>query len=192
MKYIQTGLLLFFISLNIEAQYVLDWSDEFNGTSLNTNDWNVEKGGGSNWNNTAVDDPRVIEVSNGSLKLKGIKNPNYNGKIEDVTTIDKNSVWTGAVDTHHKIGFKYGKMEVRARIEAAPSAWPAIWLMPVHSVYGGNPLSGEIDIVEHLNYDKFYYSTVHTEYHLTNGQDPERYGEGLFTEWNGQIKKLIS
>lgn len=179
--------LLIFFTLTISAQYQLDWSDEFNGTTLNTNFWNVEKGGGSNWNNTAVNDPRVIEVSSGTLKLRGIKNPNSNQDLSTVSTIDKNTVWTGAVDTHKKIGFKYGKVEIRARIEAAPRAWPALWLMPVNSVYGGNPLSGEIDMVEHLNYDKFFYSTVHTEYHLTNGNDPERYGEGLFTnddnEW---------
>lgn len=174
-------------SLSLQAQYQLEWADEFNGTTLDTKFWNVEKGGGSAWNNTAVDDPSVIEVSNGSLKLKAIKNPNSNANLATVQTIDKNTVWTGAVDTHKKIGFKYGKLEVRARIESAPRAWPAIWLMPTYSVYGGNPLSGEIDMVEHLNYDKTFYTTVHTEYHLTNKNDPERYGLGTFTnddnEW---------
>lgn len=155
--------------------YQLIWEDQFEGSELNSTYWNIEKGGGSNWNNTAIDDPRVIEVSNGTLKLKAIKNPNSSVDLSTVQDIDKTNVWTGAVDTHRKVDFKYGKVEVRARLEAVPRAWPAIWLMPTESVYGGNPDSGEIDIVERLNLDPFYYSTIHTEYHTTNKSDPERY-----------------
>lgn len=157
------------------SDYLLIWEDEFEGSSLNTQYWNIEKGGSSNWNNTAIDDPRVIEVSEGTLKLKAIKNPNYTGDLSSVNSIDDSNIWTGAVDTRKKVDFKYGKVEIRARLESAPRAWPALWLMPTYSVYGGNPNSGEIDIVERLNKDSYYYSTIHTEYHTSNKGDPERY-----------------
>ncbi len=161
-----------------ELDYQVIWEEDFEGNSLNTEYWNIEKGGSSNWNNTAIDDPRVIEVSDGTLKLKAIKNPNYSGSLSSVGSIDKNSIWTGAVDTRLKVDFKYGRVEIRARMESVPRAWPAIWLMPTYSVYGGNPNSGEIDMVERLNKDNYFYSTIHTEYHwsASNGKsDPERY-----------------
>jgi beta-glucanase (GH16 family) len=153
----------------------LVWSDEFEGTELQTQYWTQVTGGGSNWNNTAVGDPSVVQVSDGTLKLNGVKNPSYTGDLADVVTIDRTNVWTGAVESQYKVDFLYGKVEIRARIETAYRAWPALWLMPTTSEYGGNPDSGEIDIVEKLNKTSYFYSTIHTEYHTTNKGDPERY-----------------
>ena len=155
--------------------YKLFWADEFNGSSLDSIYWTKLKGGASNWNNTAIDDPHVIQISEGVLKLKGIKNPDSDVNLSTVEWIDRKTVWTGAVNTRKKIDFKYGKVDIRARFDSAPRAWPAIWMMPTHSLYGRNPNSGEIDIVEHLNLDPFYYSTIHTEYHTKHRDDPERY-----------------
>ena len=44
--------------------------------------------------------------------------------------------------------FKFGRMEVRARLPRGDWLWPAIWLLPQNSVYGGWPTSGEIDLME--------------------------------------------
>lgn len=51
--------------------------------------------------------------------------------------------------------FKYGTLEVRAKIPTGDWLWPAIWLLPRSEVYGTWPASGEIDLLEsrgNLNY----------------------------------------
>jgi len=44
--------------------------------------------------------------------------------------------------------FKYGRAEVYAKVPAGDWTWPAIWLLPEESRYGGWPQSGEIDMME--------------------------------------------
>ena len=41
------------------------------------------------------------------------------------------------------------EVEVRAKLPSGVGTWPAIWMLPTYSVYGGWPASGEIDIMEH-------------------------------------------
>ncbi|CAO1306523.1 unnamed protein product [Diamesa hyperborea] len=48
----------------------------------------------------------------------------------------------------NSFSFKYGRVEVKAKMPAGDWIWPAIWLLPKKSVYGGWPRSGEIDMVE--------------------------------------------
>ncbi|XP_076438938.1 beta-1,3-glucan-binding protein-like [Babylonia areolata] len=43
---------------------------------------------------------------------------------------------------------RYGRVEVEAQLPKGDWLWPAIWMMPKHSRYGGWPRSGEIDIME--------------------------------------------
>ncbi|GAA6034553.1 hypothetical protein JCM8097_005389 [Rhodosporidiobolus ruineniae] len=43
---------------------------------------------------------------------------------------------------------KYGRVEVKAKMPTGDYIWPAIWMLPTDSVYGGWPRSGEIDIIE--------------------------------------------
>ena len=47
-----------------------------------------------------------------------------------------------------KFGQTYGRFEAKIRMNAGRGAWPAFWMMPVNSTYGGWPRSGEIDIME--------------------------------------------
>ncbi|MBP5318088.1 MAG: hypothetical protein J6Y77_01610, partial [Paludibacteraceae bacterium] len=63
------------------AAYQLVWSDEFNGTSLNTDVWNYELGvgtncdGNGNWERQEyVNDPNNIYVSDGNLVIKATYN----------------------------------------------------------------------------------------------------------------------
>ncbi|XP_061174724.1 beta-1,3-glucan-binding protein-like [Saccostrea echinata] len=55
-------------------------------------------------------------------------------------------VMSGKVYTNAAI--KYGRIDVRARLPKGDWLWPAIWLIPRHSVYGTWPRSGEIDVME--------------------------------------------
>ncbi|CAG7726699.1 unnamed protein product [Allacma fusca] len=50
--------------------------------------------------------------------------------------------------TKGTFSFRYGRVEVRARMPSGDWVWPAIWLLPEDWKYGGWPASGEIDIVE--------------------------------------------
>lgn len=102
-------------------------------------------------------------LRNGSLVITGRKDfPNGN----------QTEPWSSArLITQGKMDFKYGKVEVRARLPRARGSWPAIWLMPTTSAYGAWPRSGEIDIMEHVgnNFGKVL-STVHTQNNnWTNG-----------------------
>ncbi len=50
---------------------------------------------------------------------------------------------------HSKQSWTYGKFEARAKLPKGKHLWPAIWMMPAKSVYGGWAASGEIDIMEY-------------------------------------------
>lgn len=69
--------------------------------------------------------------------------------------------------TDQKVSFKYGRIDVSAKLPTGRGIWPAIWMMPVKSVYGGWPRSGEIDIMEYVwgiaDDHQTVAATVHTE-----------------------------
>ncbi|KAF4528399.1 hypothetical protein B566_EDAN015168 [Ephemera danica] len=52
------------------------------------------------------------------------------------------------IRTQRSFGFRYGRVEVRAKLPRGDWLWPAIWMKPVENFYGGWPSSGEIDLVE--------------------------------------------
>lgn len=59
-----------------------------------------------------------------------------------------NPVRSARLRTVDSFAFKYGKVEVSAKMPSGDWLWPAIWLMPKDNVYGAWPASGEIDLVE--------------------------------------------
>lgn len=59
-----------------------------------------------------------------------------------------NPIRSARIDTWNSFHFKYGTLEIRAKMPAGDFLWPALWLMPRFSVYGGWPASGEIDLME--------------------------------------------
>lgn len=144
-----------------ENEWTLVWSDEFQtaGTPDNTK-WSFAGRGTPDWKCYCFDSSELSSVKNENLGLKGIKKNKTDGTVE---------YRTGCINTKGKFNFKYGKIEVRAKLPEGQGSWPAIWLMPEKSVYGGWPKSGEIDIMEHLNFDTFVYQTIHNEF--LNNQD---------------------
>ncbi len=73
-------------------------------------------------------------------------------------------ITSASLTTSGHEAWKYGYVEVRAKLPASLGTWPAIWMMPQESSYGSWPRSGEIDILEHVGYDpgKIHFS-AHTE-----------------------------
>ncbi|MDE6126129.1 MAG: glycoside hydrolase family 16 protein, partial [Muribaculaceae bacterium] len=90
----------------------------------------------------------VIEARNDSATI--------NGEICPVTS--------ASLTTKDRAAWKYGYVEVRAKLPSSLGTWPAIWMMPQENSYGKWPRSGEIDIMEHVGYnpDKVHFS-AHTE-----------------------------
>ena len=118
----------------------LYWSDEFDGDSLKSSNWTHEIGNGDwGWGNgesqyyTDSND----SVSNGVLTITA--------RRQKVDTCDYTST---RIKTQNKVRFTYGYVEAKIALPTTQGMWPAFWMMPNNSVYGGWPNSGEIDIME--------------------------------------------
>lgn len=118
----------------------LVWSDEFNGKQINKSKWEHEvndKGGGNNELQYYTAEARNSFIKNGNLVIQAIK--------EDYKTRKYTSA---RLRTKNKADFKFGRIDIRARLPKGQGIWPAIWMLPTDEVYGGWPKSGEIDIME--------------------------------------------
>lgn len=143
-------------------RWELDWSDEFDGPELDTTIWSRIDRGTPDWKNTQSHDDRCYEMRNGRLVLKGI--------VNDDLEKDTAHYLTGGVYTKDKKGFQPGRFEVRAKLNGARGAWPAIWLLPFETEKYPWPSGGEIDIMERLNNDSVAYQTVHSNYTYNLGR----------------------
>ncbi|MCG8527460.1 MAG: glycoside hydrolase family 16 protein [Opitutales bacterium] len=143
-----------------KGNWVLVWSDEFDGNGLpNESKWTYDVGG-FGWGNKELQyytDARIenAEVSNGTLKITAIR--------EDFET---NSYTSARLVTRSKCDFGYGRLEIRAKLPSAVGTWPAIWMMPQDWTFedGGWPSVGEIDIMEHVGWEPgVIHASAHSE-----------------------------
>ena len=100
----------------------------------------------------------------------------------------------------NKGDWKYGRIEIKAKLPAGKGMWPAIWMLPTNWEYGGWPNSGEIDIMENVGYlPDSVFGTVHTgAYNHTIGTQKVK---SILTKkslmhfmcmlWNGQQTKFL-
>lgn len=126
------------------SDWQLVWADEFDGTSIDDDNWTHEvncDGGGNNEAQCYTDSADNSYVSEGSLKIVAM--PAEEGAQKPYTS--------ARLNTRYKADFKYGRIEMRAKMPSGQGSWPAFWMMPTDEVYGGWPRSGEIDIVEAVN-----------------------------------------
>lgn len=153
--FLTTFLLLAMAVPGIAAGDKLVWQDEFDQGKLDATKWSPCPRGPSDWNRKMSNDPSLIELKDGLLRLHGVVNPDRKK--------DPSDYLTGGVTSSGKFQFLRGRLEVRARFKGAQGAWPAIWTLAsgVHW-----PAGGEVDLMEHLNFDEFVYQTVHTPYTL--------------------------
>lgn len=159
------------------AGWKLVWSDEFEGSELNDENWTRCTRGTVDWKNTMSLDPDLLRMENGILHLRGIVN-------ED-TLNDPAPFLTAGVTSKGKYTFKYGKVQIRARFKSAQGAWPALWMLGTES---GWPACGEVDLMEHLNFQHEVYQTVHSEYTVNNPRltKPQKSSTASISrdEWN--------
>jgi len=143
----------------------LIWNDEFDGSGLpNPNKWGYERGYVRNSEMQYYTFERIenVEQRNGSLVITARNDsPMIDGAIRAVTSASIRSSGN----------WKYGRIEVRAKLPSSLGTWPAIWMMPASNSYGEWPRSGEIDVMEYVGHDpdRIYFN-LHTEkYNHTKG-----------------------
>jgi beta-glucanase (GH16 family) len=146
-----------------KTKWKLVWKDDFNGTAIDTSKWSKADQGKSDWNKHMSNNAGCYAFADGKLFLRGIKNPD--------TTKDARPYLTGGIWSKAKFAFQYGRIEIRAKLECAQGAWPAMWMLAAKDKYGPYPRNGEIDIMEHLNFDSIIYQTTHSYYTLELKQD---------------------
>ena len=141
------------------AGWELVWADEFAGESLDRSKWTPEVscwGGGNAERQCYTDRPENIAVEEGLLLLKARAEP-FTGparppEIADMPNPQMRQPYTsGKVRTIGLHAWRYGRIEVRAKVPPGQGTWPAVWMMPQDNVYGAWPRSGEIDILEAAN-----------------------------------------
>ena len=162
----------------------LVWSDEFstNG-AVNSSKWfhQTQLPGGTGWFNGEVQH-YTNKLSNsfvdtGSLNIVAIK--------ESFTDQGVTKQYTSA-RLNSKYAFKYGRVDVRAKIPKEAGTWPALWMLgkkvnePGAYFYSSGdvidwPACGEIDILEHgitrSQPDNYIQSALHTPSSSGNTSD---------------------
>ena len=184
--------------------YELRWSDEFNGTSLNTTLWNIEENGNGGGNQELQYYRKEnVAVHAGNLVLTA-RRENYNNK----------QFTSGRVNTRDKAYFKHGIIQARIKFpKTANGVWPASWMMSNDYGKVGWPKCGEIDIVETGNADgikngtqtRHFGSTLH--WGTSAGAAHKQYGTSYLApetnplqnddyhiitmEWNGNFMQMF-
>lgn len=113
----------------------LVWSDEFNGSSINTADWGYEIGyKRNNEQQYYTSRPENARIENGNLVIEA-RRENYSGY----------AYTSASLLTRGKREFQYGRFEMRALIPTPSGSWPAWWTLGITNPW---PKNGEIDIME--------------------------------------------
>jgi beta-glucanase (GH16 family) len=157
----------------------LVFSDEFNGSSLNSNNWATcydwrrpsETGctNNGNFEQEWYNDDQV-KVADGQLNITTINDPIDVSVQNQAKTFEYRSgmVNTGSGSTNGTVRWAgtYGYYEARMKFQAGQGVWPAFWLLPVNKQW-----PPEIDVMEFLgNKPNEILQTLHWQ---ANGQPQE-------------------
>lgn len=141
------------VTAKADTGWNLAWSDEFNGTSINTSNWKYESGG-DGWGNNELEyytnRSENARIENGNLVIEARKE-NYSGMNYTSARLKSQGLknWT------------YGKVEARMKLPAGQGVWPAFWMLGENISQVSWPKCGEIDIMEHINNESAIHGTIH-------------------------------
>lgn len=129
-----------------EKIWKLVWSDEFNGDSLDLNNWTFQVERAGRFNDELQRYTNSSEngyVENGNLVIKA---------IHEGTSYGANQFTSARLHTANKHAWQYGKISARIKLPEGNGMWPAFWMLGANiNENGGDtpwPQSGEIDILE--------------------------------------------
>jgi beta-glucanase (GH16 family) len=152
------------VSLTPPPNWKLAFSTDFPGTTLDTSTWDecypwaASPQGCNNFGNRDEAEwyvPSQVHVENGALALVAQRTP-----TEGTDSSGQPKLYTcrsGMVTTYPSVYFKYGFVQVVARLPFGQGLWPAIWLVPENGSW-----PPEIDIVEHWGTELTSRATLHT------------------------------
>lgn len=139
----------------------LVWSDEFDGTAINANNWTYDLGasgwGNNEWQNY-TDSPENSSVADGFLTI---------------TARQEGSGYTSArMKSEGLQEFQFGRIDVRAKLPQGQGIWPAIWMLGANIGSVGWPACGEIDIMELVGHQP---ATTHGTAHWGSSWNVHQY-----------------
>lgn len=149
----------------IKQTYTLVWSDEFNGNKLDESIWSYE-GSGTHRNaelQVYCDnaDEGNVYIEDGCCVLEARKESRHGYNYT-----------SGSITTYGTKQFKYGVMEINAKLPKGKGVWPAFWMLGVNPTTGVSnwPATGELDIMELVG-GGINDSTTHGTAHATDAQN---------------------
>lgn len=121
--------------------YTLVWSDEFAASNLDLNAWNQETGNNNGWGNNELEyytnSLKNVFLSNGNLIIEARK--------EAISGFNYSSA---RLTTQNKKNFKFGRIDIRAKLPVSQGMWPALWMLGANISSVSWPACGEMDIME--------------------------------------------
>ncbi|MCB0486291.1 MAG: glycoside hydrolase family 16 protein [Flavobacteriaceae bacterium] len=158
-------------------KYELVWADEFDYKGKpDSTKWGYEYGFIRNaekqyytddLKNARVEDGHLIiearreKIANEKYKSDEFEKKNW---LKYIAEIDTAQYTSASLTTRGLAEWTYGKIEVSAKLPRGVGQWPAIWMLGANWKEAGWPKCGEIDIMEHVGFDKdSVFGTIHTE-----------------------------
>ena len=136
---------------NPPAGMTLVWSDEFEGTQIDMNNWTHELGAGGWGNNESQ--AYTADAANSFLD---------DGNLFIVALQDGAGYTSARMVSRDKQEFAFGRIDIRAVLPYGQGLWPALWMLGSNHSQVGWPECGEIDIMELLGHQPNYvHGTAH-------------------------------
>ena len=147
-----------------DTKWQLVWADEFDGEQIDMDKWSFETdcwGGGNEERQCYTDRKKNAYVKDGVLSIVA-RRERFTGHAlpprlwktrKHAKKAATKSYTSARLRTIGKGDWRYGRIEVRAKLPGGQGVWPAIWMLPSDEHYGMWAASGEIDIMEAVNLD---------------------------------------
>ncbi|MGC9357254.1 MAG: glycoside hydrolase family 16 protein [Anaerolineae bacterium] len=138
------------------SPWLLVWSDEFDGESIDPENWTYDIGG-SGWGNAELqyytDRPENARIEDGQLIIEARRETErFQGREYTSARIKTQGLQT----------WTYGRIEARIQIPRGQGIWPAFWMLGEDIATNSWPGCGEIDIMENIGREpKIIHGTVH-------------------------------